>query len=312
MKSPKVHILLSTYNGAKYIEEQLKSIFEQTYQNFTLFVRDDGSSDNTVEILKSFIKEYEITSDKIIILPNEQNINIGWKSSFWMLMDKCGGADYYAFADQDDVWLPEKLEYAVEKIRKENVEIPTFYFSQYYYCDENLNKLHLAPTPTLPIAFKDVMFYTPAFGFSMVINECLRNKALETNERDGLVHDGWLQKIAAALGKIIYDERCTALYRRHSGAVTFSNVNLIATLRYWLKEEILVSNMREFTHFHLNRFYEVYKTDLNGEDLKLLELYVYETKSASRWIKRVFCNKRFRPSLSGEIALRICFFLNRY
>ena len=59
-------------------------------------------------------------------------------------------------------------------------------------------------------------------------------------------------------------------------------------------------------------FYEVYKTDLNGEDLKLLELYVYETKSASRWIKRVFCNKRFRPSLSGEIALRICFFLNRY
>ena len=88
-------------------------------------------------------------------------------------------------------------------------------------------------------------------------------------------------------------------------------MNLIATLRYWLKEEILGSNMREFTHFHLNRFYEVYKTDLNGEDLKLLELYVYETKSASRWIKRVF-NKRFRPSLSGEIALRICFFLNRY
>lgn len=312
MKNPKIHILLSTYNGSKYVEEQLHSIFEQTYQNFTLFVRDDGSTDNTVEILNNFIKQYKVSSEKMVILPNETNSNIGWKASFWMLMDKCGGADYYAFADQDDVWLPEKLEYAVEEIGKESSEIPAFYFSQYYYCDEKLNKLHLAPEPPLPIAFKDVMFYTPAFGFSMVINEMLRIKALETKDRDGLVHDGWLQKIAAALGKIIYDERCTALYRRHSDAVTFSNVNLIATVRYWVKSEIFGSNMREFTHFHLNRFYEVYKTYLKKEDLELLELYVYDTKTIQRWIKRICCGKRFRPSLGGEIALRICFFLNRY
>ena len=118
MKEPKVHILMSTYNGHKFLREQLDSIFKQTYSNFTLYVRDDGSNDDTNELLEEYIKEHRLGEDKVIIVKNKEKKNLGWKGNFWELLDKCSDADYYAFCDQDDVWQPCKLEYAVEMLEK--------------------------------------------------------------------------------------------------------------------------------------------------------------------------------------------------
>jgi len=81
MKEPKVHILMSTYNGHKFLREQLDSIFKQTYSNFTLYVRDDGSNDDTNELLEEYIKEHRLGEDKVIIVKNKEKKNLG---NYWI------------------------------------------------------------------------------------------------------------------------------------------------------------------------------------------------------------------------------------
>ena len=113
-------ILMSTYNGNQYLKEQLDSIVNQTVLNdCTLFVRDDGSNDDTVNILDSYKK-------KINMIIEEGN-NFGFCKSFNYLLRHAPNADYYAFCDQDDVWLPNKLEIAIKKIRK-YTQKPEMYF----------------------------------------------------------------------------------------------------------------------------------------------------------------------------------------
>ena len=138
-KKPKVAVLMSAYNGEKYISEQINSILQQTYQNLVLYIRDDGSSDNTVSILE----EYE-RQKKIVLIQGE---NLGFINSFFDVMKKCETADYYAWCDQDDIWIPDKIERAVEKLeenkrlhmRKGEPHAPVLYFSDYDYYDEQMN-----------------------------------------------------------------------------------------------------------------------------------------------------------------------------
>lgn len=307
----KIHILLSTYNGERYLEEQLNSIFRQTFQNFTLYIRDDASSDSTVKLIYAYICKHPEFADKIILLPNSGNKNLGYMGSFWQLLEKCDTADYYAFCDQDDVWLPDKLETGLNFMEKENPEVPLLYFSNYYYCDSKLNIQHEAPSVALPVTFRDVLFYTPAFGFSIIVNNSLREIALQTKNRTGLPHDGWVQKVAASFGKILYNPKCTALYRRHSNAVTSSNAQLLSAIKYWIKNDIFGSSMKE-NRFVLIRFLQEYEALLSNENIALLTLYTTEKKSPAIWSKRFLYKKRLRPSLGGDLALRICFLLGKY
>ena len=99
-KMEQINVLVSTYNGEKYIEEQLKSIDCQTYSNVHVYVRDDGSTDHTVELVNRYIRENEL-SDKYTVATGE---NIGFSKSFHLLMQMADSGEYWAFCDQDDVW----------------------------------------------------------------------------------------------------------------------------------------------------------------------------------------------------------------
>lgn len=309
MDKPKIHILLSTYNGEKYLKEQLDSIFKQTYKNFVLFIRDDGSSDHTVEIIKNYRKQSDFITNRIRLL---EGTNVGWQRSFWLLLEQSQGAQYYAFCDQDDVWLPQKLEAAVDMLEKEDNSKPVLYYANYSYCDEKLNILHEAPKPKMPLIFQNVMLYTPAFGFAIVINESLRCKALEVSDNNKLAHDGWVQKVAAAMGKIIFDEKSRALYRRHGNAVTAGNAGIGESISRWIKKEILGDKMKQELHYPLDRFAQEYGEQMNEQDRKLMNVFTGKTKNPVRWIRRLCFPKRLRPSVGGELALRIGFLLNRY
>lgn len=310
MKSPKIHILLSTYNGEEYLVEQLDSIFRQTYQNFTLYIRDDGSSDATTQIIEDYVRTHLDYSNQIVVLQNKGAVNLGYMGSFWKLLEECPGAEYYSFCDQDDVWLPDKLQNSIDYMLQENDLEPLLYFSSFYYCSEDLKNRNAASKIQVPILLKDVLFYTPAFGFSIVINERLRDMALQTIDRERLPHDGWLQKVAAAFGKILYDPRCTAYYRRHDNAVTAKNRNRVALISNWIKNDLFGDAMKE-TYFVLKRFYEEYGKKMEKSDMKLLELFATDCKTFTIWRKRLFCKQRLRPTLEGRVALKICFLLNR-
>lgn len=306
-----VHILLSTYNGEKYIIEQLESIFHQTCQEIRLYIRDDGSEDSTVEKIRQYLTAHPEYQGKTVWVENEAHENLGYMKSYWKLLREASGAQYYAFCDQDDVWLPQKVERGVTALEKEKEDKPVLYFSNFYQCNEDLSIAKEGPVYTENIKFENVLFYTPAFGFSIIINEQLRKLALESFDHTNLPHDGWVQKTAAAFGKILYDSACTAHYRRHESAVTAENASKKSLIRNWIQNDILGKSMKE-THDILERFYQVYGKKLKDEDRKLLALYATRKKNAGIWWKRVTFNQKLRPSAGGRLALRICFGLGRY
>lgn len=308
-----VHVLLSTYNGEKYIIEQLDSVFTQTYRDICLYIRDDGSNDSTAEIIKQYFIEHPEYTEKVQWIPNEKKENIGYMQSFWKLLEIASGADYYAFCDQDDVWSPEKIERGVRALEKEQEtsNLPLLYFSNFYQCSEDLSEKKEGLVYTGTIKFENVLFYTPAFGFSILINEKLRQLSLGRFDHKGLPHDGWVQKTAAAFGKIVYDANCTAYYRRHESAVTASNASRCSLIKNWIHNEIFGKSMQE-THEVLARFYQVYGEMMKEDDRKLLELYALKKREIGIWWRRIRFKESLRPSVGGRIALRICFCMGRY
>ncbi len=309
--NPSVNILLSVYNGEKYLTAQLDSLLAQTYKNITIYIRDDGSADNSRSILKMYIqKNLSLQDIRVVLLENEGNRNLGYMESFWTLLREADPADYYAFCDQDDFWLPEKVERGVRALEREDAALPLLYSSSFTYCDENLTFRGNAPAMKVPITFKDVLFYTPAFGFTIMINHTLRDLALAASSLADIPHDGWCQKIAASMGKFLYDPAQTAKYRRHHSTVTYAGDGKIKMIGKWLKNDILGIGLSEY-RFVLQRFYEEYGDRLGEEERTYLDIFREQPVNLKIYWKRVFFPWRLRPSIGGEMALRGCFLGNR-
>lgn len=136
-KMEQINVLVSTYNGEKYIEEQLKSIDCQTYSNVHVYVRDDGSTDHTVELVNRYIRENEL-SDKYTVATGE---NIGFSKSFHLLMQMADSGEYWAFCDQDDVWYPNKLSNAVKWMQTQKNDIPLLYQSKIAIGNSDLSEI---------------------------------------------------------------------------------------------------------------------------------------------------------------------------
>lgn len=307
--SKHIAILLSTYNGQPFIKEQLDSIFQQSYQNFTIYVRDDASSDATVNILNEYKSQLsQLQQDKLIIIENPNKVNWGYMKSFWYLLSTCPRTDYYAFCDQDDIWLPNKLERGILSLEQDNADIPLLYSSRFDYYSGNLEFQEHGLLYPYHISFDKVAFYTPAFGFTIIINGKLREVALSANDLTDIPHDGWCQKIATAMGHFIYDTEITAKYRRHSSSVTIAGFSKFKLITKWIQNDILGKGLSE-NYWVLKRFKDEYNTSLSGEVLQFVNLFCQQPFSFKTWFSRLFYPKRLRPTLGGELALRICFLI---
>lgn len=220
---PKIWVLMSTYNGMAYIEEQIESIFSQKNCDVHLLVRDDGSTDATLDILKSYEKKGSLTliSD---------NINLGPAKSFLKLLEMAPDDGYYAFSDQDDCWNSDKLERALEMLTQaEENNMPLVYYSNSDVVDQNLNstgkKVYSGKQkPTL----ERVLCGYGIQGCTMVLNKALRDIFLSVDiskERIGM-HDFFLCDLCMVCGgKILYDDFSTMKYRQHESNVVGYDVN---------------------------------------------------------------------------------------
>ena len=130
-ENKEVAVVISTYNGEKWIKDQLDSIINQTYKNIKIFVRDDGSKDGTLDILREYSNKGQI------IL--EEGQNIGYIKSFFKVLENAKDFKYYAFCDQDDIWMDFKIERAVEALEKKDNNKVLMYFSDYDYYDADMN-----------------------------------------------------------------------------------------------------------------------------------------------------------------------------
>ncbi len=214
----KVYVLMSSYNGEKYIKEQVESILNQKKVDLELYVRDDGSMDATVSI----VREISRKDGRVHIVEGK---NIGAKYSFLELLASVdGGADYYAFSDQDDFWLEHKLYEAIKKIESEgDSSIPVLYYSHTRLVNEKLQLLKKKNNYNKQKAynFGQILIKNCASGCTMVMNGKLKEK-ISSRDNNALLpyplHDHWIYMLCLAIGgKVVFDKNSYILYRQHMG-----------------------------------------------------------------------------------------------
>ncbi len=215
----KVDVLISTYNGEQYLRDQLNSLFSQTYHNFKILVRDDGSNDNTIQIVKEFAAEY---SDKINIIEDDFG-NLGSSISFMKLLEY-SVSDYIMFCDQDDVWLPNKIEVTLSKIQDmegKNFDQPLLVFSDLTVVDNELKIIndsfwsYQKVDPNIASNWKDLAAQNVITGCTIMLNKEAKNCCLPF-ELPFLLHDQWTGVCVSKAGKVGFIEEKTLLYRQHN------------------------------------------------------------------------------------------------
>lgn len=208
--NPKVNILLATYNGARFLCDQLRSIQLQTVPVARLTVRDDGSTDETTAVLE----QWASGNPTVTLLRGQR---LGVTGNFLTLLgSRDEDSDFFAFCDQDDVWLPDKLESALLALREYPVRVPVLYCSRVEYVDEGLRHQGYSKIPKR-IGFANALVENIATGCTVVMNRCSRSLICERPPTNALLHDWWCYLVVSALGKVIYDERPSIKYRQHAG-----------------------------------------------------------------------------------------------
>lgn len=210
-----VAILMSTYNGQEYLKQQLKSIQDQSFANWRLYIRDDGSNDQTRQI----INKYAVKDSRITFLEKISNENLGPQASFFALLKRVD-AQYYMFSDQDDVWKKDKIAKTLRTMKnaeEQYGDIPLNVFTNLSIVDSNLNQLELMNKSKLKLSFLSLLFHNVITGCTMMINQPLKAKLnFElTDYQNSLMHDWWLGLVAAIFGKNVYLNEPTILYRQH-------------------------------------------------------------------------------------------------
>lgn len=216
---PDIDILLATYNGAKYVIQQLESIDrQQTDFSFRVIVSDDGSTDDTVELIKEYWAA--IKNDRNVIYENEQGINRGVIKNFEFLLER-SDSQYIMLSDQDDIWLPGKIDVSVKKLR-ELEEIYTglsvLVHTDRLIVDQDLTVLNVSQMAEMNInedlSLHESLLSNVAAGCTMVFNRRLIELALPFPSVL-YMHDWWLFLVAKCYGVSYYLQESTLLYRQH-------------------------------------------------------------------------------------------------
>lgn len=218
-----INLLLATYNGEKYLKEQLDSLFYQTYQDFKILVRDDGSKDSTINIVREYEKVYP---SKIKLIQDDYG-NLGSSKSFMKLLEYCD-SEYIMFCDQDDVWLPNKIELSFRKIKEleenENIDIPFLVFTDLKVVNQQLTVIedsfwkYQKLIPGISKDWKKLLSQNVITGCTMIINKKAKDCCLPF-ELEMMIHDQWIGVNIAKYGKVDFLKEQTIFYRQHGNNV---------------------------------------------------------------------------------------------
>jgi len=276
----KISILLSTYNGEKYLKEQLDSLFSQSYQGFEILSRDDGSSDNTAEILNSY---------NIKVLDSADNL--GAKMSFAALLKYAldnSASEYFMFCDQDDVWARDKVEKTLAKMQemeKEHGDIPLLVHTDLEVVDEKLKTINSSfmdfqNIDPLKNKFNNLLVQNTITGCTVMINKKLLKKCMPI-PNGAIMHDWWIGLVASYFGKIGYIDEPTIKYRQHiSNTIGAKGFDTNFVLKNISKKVSLSRNISQ-----AKAFLERFRNELDDETIKMLEDFI-TIDQKSWWQKR--------------------------
>lgn len=222
---PDVAVLMSVFNGERFIDAQIESILAQRDVNVHLLIRDDGSTDGTagklIEWQKRSLGRITVTSGP----------NLGAPHSFMTVAHECRvAAPYYAFSDADDVWLPNKLRSSIDALQFIEVGRPAAYVSAMTLVDEDLSyKGRTAFLP--PLVFENALVQARLPGAGTTLNRALFDLLRSYRPRNIVMHDAWVYLLVTAFGAIIYDDTPCLLYRQHGRNISISAASALARFR---------------------------------------------------------------------------------
>ena len=273
-------VLLSAYNGEKYIAEQIDSILNQSYGHVRLHVRDDGSTDGTLAILDGY------ANDPRVRVVKEPNIGL-WRS-FFMLLKTAGDASYYAFSDQDDVWLSDKIQFAVERLNAAGPDTPAAYFCRLDVVDGQLKHMAYSPKYNRPLNLKTAIAGNVLTGTACVMNKAARDLIVRKLPDFTVMHDWWTYIVVSAFGLIIYDERPMLKYRQHGGNQIGFAPNAAKAVIKRLKKYSAGGYHKKISR-QAKEFYRLYGGELNENDKQFIEEFIRDKDFFGRLAYAVKC-----------------------
>lgn len=302
----RILVMMSTYNGEKHLREQIDSILNQkTDYEVYLHIRDDGSKDGTCEIIEEYIDSHP---DQVILARGE---NVGYNASFFSLINTAEGYDYYALSDQDDVWLPDKLQIACDTIDGVKEDIPILYASTSYLVQDDLVPYGITRKKEREMTMYNTIIQNICPGHTQVMNvkliELLRGD-IDTSRI--YVYDSWIQNVANLYGKILFDNESHTYYRQYEGNQMGSGVGKIG--------QLMASTKRTDTDdgYKYRRQIE-YFAELHEKRLKADGCYV-EIKaflSAQSFISKIgylLRSRLFRQNRLETLAFKVAVLTNNY
>ena len=293
----KVAVLISTYNGEKYIKEQLDSVLNQTYKNIEIVIRDDGSKDSTIDIIKKYQEEY----NNIIL---REGTNVGFIKSFFQLLDY-SNADYYAFCDQDDVWMENKIELAVRALNEVDNTKPNMVFGNSDYYDENMNLIGKGEEHKT-FSFKNSLYECVAQGMTMTINQVAKDYIINNIPEKCLFHDWWTYMICSGIGNVLYNDVTVVKYRRFAKNATAEGQNILKVF-LWRIEKLFADNGMKDIRTQQLEFKRLFYKNLSDENKEIMDLFVQEKYNFFKALKKAFYHNSIRRKKSDDIIVRLLF-----
>ncbi|MFC1628324.1 glycosyltransferase family 2 protein [Gemmatimonadota bacterium] len=300
-------VLLSTYNGVQYVSTLLDSLIAQECSDITILIRDDGSTDGTLEILNT----YAGNSDFLDVLSGS---NIGVNRSFYELLEHADelGAQYIAFCDQDDLWEADKISRALTLIEEKYPERPAMYCSRLVISDEELNEISTSRPPLRGPSFRNALVENIATGATMVINrKAIELLKINRPDFDRIVmYDWWIYQAISAFGTVVFDDQSHILSRQHAGNV----VGLPFGKRYWRsKAQFISTSDRYLIRTQAREFSRIFGEQLTEEDRFTLDEFLTRIQDPNFFSRLwyAFSGRVFRQRAVDNLLLRVRIVLGR-
>lgn len=293
--NPKIEILLATYNGEKYVGEQIDSIINQTYNNWELLIRDDNSKDRTLEILKEYEKK-----DKRIKVIEDKKGNLGFVKNFEELLNN-SKEDWVMFSDQDDYWLENKIEKYVAILNTSSEDIlkkPILIHSNSFICDDNLEIIKDEfINSKIANKYNEDDFYFAYFvqGSTVLINRAIIDLALPFS-KNVTVHDRYFHLLAEFLGKRIFINESLIKYRQHSNNKIGAKTSIISKI---LKKRYFHTEDREL----ILEIQKKYKDNLETEQIEKIEKYLEVTNDKKNRFLRFYLSREFKMNIKKRLFM---------
>ena len=299
-------VLLSSYNGEKYIKEQILSIINQEIDcRVDIRIRDDGSKDNTCKIIEELIKEYP---KRIELIRGE---NIGYNRSFFELINGAGGYKYYSISDQDDVWLKNKLQVAKEWLDNDKEEVPILYASTSYLVYDDLKPYGTTRKKVRELSIYNTIIQNICPGHAQVFD----NKLLALLQRDMdvskiYVYDSWITNVAMLYGKILFNNESYTLYRQHNKNQLGYGKGIIGQLKSSMNRVKINDGAKYRTQI-------IYFVDFFGDKMKELKFNqeigkFLNSKSFFQRIKYMCVGKLYRQKKIESVAFYVANILGKF